>query len=525
MISDPTRRYLQQIDSFFQPEAQTDVPKIHVDYVASKIAGLYETLRQVIDYQEEHLLKKNTIERVLKRRLLLSSDPGEIAQPLVFELIRGGYFANDKIPETKIGEIKGLLAKYLFLMEYLTSVPEKNGLVEWLKGLAASEIEEKLSSSQKQTALLNYMVEELFKRLVFPEVTIEDGLKEELIFIACQKALLKADQDLLSWRLLKLKFPEFANSPTVEFLVSFSQNLPVVKKGIDQEMSHVLVKRILRTAQRFTPGFILINDIVSDSQNEAKAVFEKPDSLEPRLKFTYEKRYKLMKRENRRWGFRWVISILLSKMFLAFLIEVPYDRLHNNFSPLAMAVNLFVPPFLMFLIIASIFVPKEKNKKIVCDQVMAMVYPKEALETIPVKKPAERSGWVNLILRFIYVLSSVTVFGSVFYLLLKINFSWLSIIIFLAFFSLIAFSGMKIEASTKQLKAEDREKEEGITTFIADIFFLPFRNAGKWLSGQLQKYNLVILILNLFFEAPLQIFFEFVESWRGYLKSKKEELE
>ena len=129
MISDPTRRYLQQIDSFFQPEAQTDVPKIHVDYVASKIAGLYETLRQVIDYQEEHLLKKNTIERVLKRRLLLSSDPGEIAQPLVFELIRGGYFANDKIPETKIDEIKGLLAKYLFLMEYLTSVPEKNGLV------------------------------------------------------------------------------------------------------------------------------------------------------------------------------------------------------------------------------------------------------------------------------------------------------------------------------------------------------------------------------------------------------------
>jgi hypothetical protein len=179
----------------------------------------------------------------------------------------------------------------------------------------------------------------------------------------------------------------------------------------------------------------------------------------------------------------------------------------------------------MFLIIASIFVPKEKNKKIVCDQVMAMVYPKETLETIPVKKPAERSGWINFILRSIFVLSSIAVFGGVFYLLLKINFSWLSIVIFLAFFSLIAFSGMKIEASSKQLKAEDREKEEGITSFIADIFFLPFRNAGKWLSGQLQRYNLIILILNLFFEAPLQIFFEFIESWRGYLKSKKEELE
>jgi len=156
---------------------------------------------------------------------------------------------------------------------------------------------------------------------------------------------------------------------------------------------------------------------------------------------------------------------------------------------------------------------------------MNIIYPKKELETIIVKKPLEKKIFKNLVLRIIFLISSVIVFGGVIYLLLKINFSWVSIAIFLAFFSLIAFSGMRIEASSKQLKATNREKEEGILDFIADIFFLPFRNAGKWLSGQLQKYNLIILILNLFFEAPLQIFFEFIESWRNFIKAKKEELE
>src|SRR3989339_1733453 len=128
MISDPTRKYLKLIDSLLEPEELADVSKIHVDYVASKIATLYEKLRQVIDYQEEHLLRKNTIQRILKRRLLLSSDPEEIAKPLVFELIRGGYFLNDKIPQTKIKSIESILSKYIFLMENLPVGSEKNEL-------------------------------------------------------------------------------------------------------------------------------------------------------------------------------------------------------------------------------------------------------------------------------------------------------------------------------------------------------------------------------------------------------------
>ena len=48
-----------------KPSTET-VAKIHVDEIASKIAGFYSYLRNIVDYREEHLLRKGIIERTLK---------------------------------------------------------------------------------------------------------------------------------------------------------------------------------------------------------------------------------------------------------------------------------------------------------------------------------------------------------------------------------------------------------------------------------------------------------------------------
>ncbi len=529
MVSDSTKRYLDQVSSLARPEGQGDVAMIHVDDVASKIATLYEKLRQVIDFQEDHLLRKNTIQRMLKRRLLLSlGNSEEVAKPLIFELIRGGYFPNDKIPETKIQETESLLRKYIFLKDHLTSDirgSEKQSINDWLDDLAASELEEKLSPLRKDEVLIEYMVEELVKRVVLPvqQTAIDDQTKKELIFIACQKCLLKADRCLLGWRLLKLKLPEFTNGPNQELLIEVSQKLALIKKEVDYEINHSLVKRIQKKIYRFTPVFLLLEDVATEDRTKAREIFEKPESLELRTKFAYDRRFNEMKKNNRRWGIRWVISILLSKMVFAFLIEVPYDQAHGNFSLLALMINLFFPPLLMLLILSTGKIPKEENKNLVCWETMKIVYPRDKIEMLQVEKPVNKKGLGNIFLRMFFWLTSAAVFAGVVWLLLQINFSWLSIFIFIAFFSLISFSGVRIEAATKPMRGA--EKEAGFLSFLADMFFLPFRSVGKWLAGQLQRYNLIILFLNLFFEAPLQIFFEFVESWRAFIRRKKEEIE
>src|SRR3989344_4533133 len=77
------------------------VPTVHVDEVASKVAAFYEQIRTIIDWKEEHLMRRAAIIRKLKRRFLdlelnsFSEENTKIAEPFVLELVRGGYFPND----------------------------------------------------------------------------------------------------------------------------------------------------------------------------------------------------------------------------------------------------------------------------------------------------------------------------------------------------------------------------------------------------------------------------------------------
>jgi len=525
-LSIPTQRYLQRMVSLSRTESKDEtLARIHVDYIASRVATLYEKLRQVIDYQEEHLLRKNAIERILKRRLMLSRDSKEIAEPLIFELIRGGYFPNDRIPEQKIKEIQEVLEKYIFLLENIPSNlkgSQRNLISQWIQGLAACEIEEIISPSLKEMALLEYMTEVMKERIkVINQISEKD--KNIQIMIACQRNLLKSDKTLISFRLFKLHLPNWPK-PSTEKLLELSQKIFILKKKIDREISNPVGKKISQTISRYTAPFLIIGDVVSEDPTQTLKIFEDPEALEQNLLQSYNKRFKDCRAKIKRSGARSVLSIFLSKVALAFLIEIPFDiYITQKFAMPALAINLVFPPFLMFLIVSSIKPPKIESAPKIVMQTIKVIKWSEKPETYEIKLGEKRSRILSAILALIFLIISGIVFGLMVYLLLKIQFSILSIIIFFIFFCLIAFSGIKTHKFAKELKIE--QEQDGWIAFLADLFFLPFVRAGKYLSGQLQKYNIFILLLNLFFEAPLQTFFEFLEAWRGYLKEKREETE
>ncbi len=97
------------------------VATIHVDEFASKIAAFYEKVREIVDWKEQHLMRRAAVTRKLKRLFLNweianANVKNNIAEPLVLELIRGGHFPNDKIAETKIGEVQKVIDKYTFII-------------------------------------------------------------------------------------------------------------------------------------------------------------------------------------------------------------------------------------------------------------------------------------------------------------------------------------------------------------------------------------------------------------------------
>src|SRR3989344_9630612 len=98
-------------------EPKSGDANISVDEVAARVASFYEKIRGVVDWREEHLLRKTAIERILKRRVFTRNTNEDFAEPFLQELIRGGHFPNNNIPSRRIPEIQQIISKYLFLLE------------------------------------------------------------------------------------------------------------------------------------------------------------------------------------------------------------------------------------------------------------------------------------------------------------------------------------------------------------------------------------------------------------------------
>ncbi|MCK4800158.1 hypothetical protein KAS31_04230, partial [Candidatus Parcubacteria bacterium] len=153
---------------------QTDEEKVKVHQVSSKIAFLYEKLRNAIDYQEEHLLRKIAIERILKRRLMTEKNELDVSKFLVYELIRARYLPNDKIPEKRIEEIKEIVEKYTLLINNISEDKDGNNanseyLFDWIIGIAACEIEEKIAPYKKENAMIEFAQKIINEKLKVPE--------------------------------------------------------------------------------------------------------------------------------------------------------------------------------------------------------------------------------------------------------------------------------------------------------------------------------------------------------------------
>ena len=524
VISQTTQKLIYRYQMWQESlQLKEGVPLIHVDEVASKVATFYEKMRGVIDWREEHLLRKTAIERILKRRLFLKRNGKEIAEPLVHELIRGGHFPNDTIPESKIAEIQKSINKYIYILENAPSDDREKmrlQLHDWLLDIAACEIEEILASLSKETIIMDFMLEEMEGKI---ESKIDPEEKSIQIYIAIQRALFKLDAPLINYNLFKKWFPDWANL-SQEKLADIAKNIHSVREKLEKSYNHPLAEKFYAVCERFDTAYLILSDVVSANPTEIIKNLENPEIFESKIKSAYQARLKKVKSRLRRAAFYSTLSILLSKILLAFAVEVPFDKyITGEFSYSAMGLNVLIPSFLMAFLVLSIRLPSKQNEQLAVMEVIKIIYERERKDKIYDVKPALKRGFIlNSIIALVYSLSFITSFGLIIWVLRQLNFSLISIAIFLMFISLISFAGVKIRQRAKELKVE-KDKETFLHTFI-DLFSLPIIQAGKWLSNQWQKYNALSILFNSLLDMPFQVFVEFLEQWRLFLKEKKEEI-
>ncbi len=489
--------------------------KIHVDEIASKLAAFYEKVRNLIAYSEEHLLRKGTIDRILRRRIFLKDFEKNFAEPLIKELIRSGHLANDTVPEGKVADVQKIIDNLNYLIErgIFKNEMEKDEISEWLITISISAIEEELFPPAKEQMLSEATFSTIRSNLTLRNVELSEEETDVQLFLAIQRALFRPDDDQLRYRLLKFMYPRWGAFNEEETAI-VAENLPELKHTLNHFFKNPVGRYFLKLCNRKKVIFLLLGDLVFSGS-------PLDENFEVLLKHAYQDRYKKEKIQLHRLAFFSVISFFISKVLVALAVEIPLDKyLAHAFSMRTLIINIALPPLLMLFIILFIRLPSKQNYYLVAGEVRDVISPgiqKKYIVTVPKKR-----SWINeTLVRFAYLIT----LGVVLYLLtaglMRLNFSIASIVIFALFISMVIATGVRINNRTKEISLMKEKATLG--SFIIDLVSIPFMTIGKWAISGLGKFNILVIGFNFLIELPFQLFVEFLENFRGFIRAKKEE--
>jgi hypothetical protein len=531
-LSQATQRLINQYQNWYRlSRLKKDTTTIHVDEVASKVAAFYEKIREIVDWKEEHIMRRMAIERILKRRLFLEQSSGGAAEPFICELIRGGHFPNDQIEKSKIKEIQYIIDKYTYILKQSPSPSKgktRGQLYIKFLGIAACEIEETLDpvSYIKANALIEYMEVSIQEKIVIEKETLKraemnEKQKNIQIYIAVQRALLSLDSPIISYNLLKRQYPSWSALPP-DTLGNISSNIYSIWQEMEKVLFHPLGNKFYKICERYDTSYLLLGDIMSKNPQEVSERIRQPKTLERLTEQAYDKRLEALKSRSHRAAFYSTLSIFISNVAVLYIIEVPLTiYIIGQFNIIAMVVDILAPTFLMFLLVITIRLPGQENLKLVYKEVKKITYG-QGKDIYKVRFYPKRSFTSRLIFNFLYFLTFCMCFGLMTWGLYKINYPPISYLIMYVFISLIAFTGIKIRQRARELHVT--EEKETIFDLIVDPFALPLVRLGKWLRARWQRINIVSIIFNWIIEMPFSVFIEFLEQWRYFLKEKKEEI-
>lgn len=502
------------------------IATIEVHDTISNVAWAYEKLRQAIDYQDEHLLRKNAIERMLKRRLVAGATADAIAEPLILELIRGRYLPNKTLPVTLISQAADVINRYIHLWTQLPHVSreESDKLFSWYAGLASVELNELLAPPEHDEALLQLMYRVTHRDIAFAEEHLSEDEKNTQLYIAIHRALLKSDAMIIRYHLFIRQHPEWQRA-TIEDIAAIGQQLPAIRNHIESQLLHPAGDLLLRMMKKYTIIFLIFDDLAQQYGPDAAQRMMMADDLVGDIKAAYVNRRKKILGKITRSIIRSIIYIFLTKMLLLVLIEMPIEKIiypdQTNILPLI--INVTFPPLLLLLLGVTIRPAGKKNEIAVVEKVEALVYRGDDRNVlVRPRKPIRRNAFFTGLFRFTYALTFVLVFGGIIAALTLIQFTPISTFIFLLFLSIVSFFGIRVRLLSKELLVVDQR--ENIATVMFDFLTVPVLQVGRWISIRVPKVNVLIFFLDVIIEAPFKAFLEATEGFFGFLREKREEI-
>jgi hypothetical protein len=528
LLTQEAKKLLKVFSKGESEEVGEDSTKIHISNTIGHVAFWYEKLRSAVDYQEEHLLRKNTIRRIIARKFNFPIPSTEtVSISLLRELARARLITQTEFSKDLIDKIDHLIHKYAILKdelfsEIISKKASKKSRI--LLDVISCSIEELLCSHAKDEALVGCMVSVMKRRIILDE---SDPIKDLHIYIAVHKLLLKSDEAIIRFQLFKKIYPNWFSFIKDDEVAKEYKKFCKINDDIDQYLFSENVDRVQKIIKRKTAPFYILGEIMRDSdKDEFNNIITKPNSLSNKVEEICQNHYDKTGTRLRTSVVQGIIYILTTKIILGILLELPYDLFTLGYIHyLPLSINLIFPPTFMFLITSFVKVPDWQNTAKINEEIKTIIYEENkkkdpAIYTL--KPQINRSKTKTVFLSLLYALTFMSTIGLLFAFLIWLKFNLISSILFFFFLSVVSFFGFRIRQNARSLYV--LEEKENFSSIMSDFIFMPFLRIGKWLAIKFQGINIFLIVLDFIIEAPFKSVMEVVEDWVTFMKEKKDEL-
>lgn len=541
-LSSYAKEYTRQYQMDWEYHHRAIISPLEVDELASKIAAAYEKVRKVIDWKEENLLRRGAIERILKRRLvselygisiLPDLNATEMAEPMILELMRSGYFDNGKIAKKQIREIENILNKYIRILDSSRfpqasskkHVKNKMEFYTWMLEIAACEVEEVLAPAFKENALLNLMTNVIFERnRILPSDKLTDLDRLVQIYIACMRTLYNFDDPIISYNVIKIRFPFWVEETDTSIDQVIGQ-VHDIRQQIETDLNSEEGKQFFKLAGKYDAAYRIIGDVLDKINNTPEVVREKlanPEELKKMVEETYFKRKASLKGRLFRAAIYSTLSIFVAGIASFIIFEGPVARLAGlDFSWLALFIDLLIPSLVMFLLVIFIRPPKDQNLRVVQKEIAKIIHQQNSEDVYEIDFRRKKNKVLNLIFIIISVICGIASMRFIFWLFEIGRVPWTSMYIDTVNVAMVVFAAMAIKQKSKEITIEDHGN---FIEFLLELFSIPLAKIGQWFSAKWKKYNIFSALFTAVIDLPFSALIRIVEDWRNFLKERSSEM-
>ena len=346
------------------------------------------------------------------------------------------------------------------------------------------------------------------------KVAINDKNLDLLVYFAVDKVYAGGDDEQILYHILRLG----GENVTAEKLTEAYRLYNLAKEHKD-------LPRIIKFVRRQMPPLVLLRDMYFYNPAVFKTTLRSREVFEVKAREVLNTQLDLMSGKIRTAGTRSVIYVFLTKMILAFGLEVPLETLfYGHVGLLPLLLNLGFPPALMWITTMQIRIPPKKDQDALILRTVEIMQNFERLkneEDVLRESGAEPSGSPSyIIFSAFYLIFFFGVFALIFIALGKIDFTLFSKAMFIFFLSIIAFFAYRIVQIAKIYSWKGMGRR-GST--LMEIVSLPILAIRSRLSVGLSKLNFLAFTFDFILEAPFKIILGLVDSWVQFISAKREE--